>query len=150
MAVGEATWVRGYVTKDKFIRGRTLAEIEWTLGFHRGRFAQGIEVIRLDELPGPNQFELAGYSMVAEHRLRPAGGLDIGKIKSEAAASWALQGPERLVKVRVRTPHDPGGDPDVQYPPGLGAPQWKLTLQVRGTVVAEVDSYPDGRYRPML
>jgi len=150
MAVGDAARVAGYVTTDKFIRGRTLVEIEWTLGFHRGRFQQGIEVIRLDQLPSADQFELAGYSMVAEHRFQQPGGLDIGKIKSEAAASWALQGPERLVKVRVKTPHDPAADPDVQYPPGLGAPQWMLTSPVRGTVVAVVDSYPDGCYRPML
>jgi hypothetical protein len=150
MQVGELAWVSGYVTKEKFIKGRRLVEIEGILGYHAGRFAQGATFIKLNRLPLANEFELAAYSNVAEHRYRQPTDLDIPKIKKMAAESWSLAGFERLVKVRPRTAHNDDMAPDLQYPPGDAAPQWKLTALLPGMVVAVENTYPDGRYQPLL
>jgi hypothetical protein len=148
--IHQAVQVSGYVTKDKFIRGRAIVDIERTLGFHNGRFRGGIVVIRLDRLPTLSQFELAGYSMTAEHRFAAPSDLNIDKLKQLALESWSLIGVERLVKVRPNTEHDLNLAPDWQYPPGLGVPQWKLTTRLPGTVIDVIDSYPDGRYQPRM
>jgi hypothetical protein len=146
MNVGDKTFVSGYVTKDKFILGRTLQEIEKILGFQSGRLQQGIFVLALDRLPQENEFQLAAYSTIAEHHFVLPTDLNIDKIKSNAAASWSLTGPDRLVKVRAVTPHDPNLDLDEQYPPGQGAPQWKLLARIPATCIAVVNGYPDARY----
>ena len=147
MNVGDKMPVGGYVTKDKFILGRTLQEIEDILGFQRGRLAQGMFVLALDRLPQQNEFQLAAYSMTAEHHFTLPGDLEISKIKESAAGTWSLTGGDRLVKVRAVTPHDPNLDLDDQYPPGKGAPQWKLLARIPATCVAAVTRYPDGRYQ---
>jgi hypothetical protein len=148
MRVGDAVKVSGYITKEKFIAGRTLPEIEDILGYRRGRFVKGIVVVHPTRLPLASEFDLAAYSMVAEHRYAQPGGLDIAKVKQNAMASWALSGLERLVKVWPNTPHDRELEPDIQYPPGRGAPQWKLTAKLDGVVVDVVERYSEGRYRP--
>ena len=153
MQVGEPAWVIGYVTKEKFIKGRRLAEIERILGYHAGRFAHGATFIKLNRLPSLNEFELAAYSNVAGHRYRQPTDLDIPKIKKMAAESWSLTGFERLVKVRPGVEHNVDMSPDLQYPPGQAAPQWKVTVAwpgLQGTVVAVVNAYPDGIYQPVL
>jgi len=140
--------VSGYVTKDKFIRGRTVQQIEQILGFHPGRFRSGIAVVLLNRLPTLAEFELAAYSITPEHRFQRPTDLNIDKLKKMAAESWSLIGLERLVKVQPAIPHDPDVPPDKQYPPGLGAPQWKLKVKIPGTVIAVIGTYPEGRYRP--
>jgi hypothetical protein len=100
MNVGDIVSVSGCITKEKFIAGRTLVEIEKILGFHAGRLSGGISVVALTELPSLQQFDLAAYSNVAAHRHQTPVGLDIDKIKADAKASWAITGFERLVKVR--------------------------------------------------
>jgi RHS repeat-associated protein len=49
--------VRGYFTQDKFLRGKTPAEMEKILGLKPGTLRDGAEVITLGEIPKPNQFE---------------------------------------------------------------------------------------------
>ena len=51
MKIGESISVSGYITKEKFIAGRTLAEVEKILGFHPGRLSQGMAMAVLMELP---------------------------------------------------------------------------------------------------
>ena len=146
MNVGDIVTVSGCVTKDKFIAGRTLAEIEKILGFHRGRLSGGIAVVVLTELPDIEEFDLAAYSNVATHRHKTPGGLNIEKIKANAKATWTTIGFERLVKVLPALRHDPAMNPDIQYPPGYGAPQWIAKVSLRGRVVAVITDYPNGRY----
>lgn len=146
MKVGDLVSVSGCFTKDKFLDGRTLGEIEKILGFQVGRLAGGIAVVALTELPGPAQFDLAAYSNIATHRLQAPVGLNIDKLKLNAMATWATTGFERLVKVLPAVRHDPNMNPDIQYPPGRGAPQWNAKVQLRGKVVAVVTDYPNGRY----
>jgi hypothetical protein len=146
MNMGDILTVSGCITKEKFIAGRTLADIERILGFRQGRFIGGIAVVALLELPGMQQFELAGYSQVATHHHQTPSGLDIDKIKANAMATWSTVGFERLVKVRPAQGHDPNMNPDTQYPPGLGVPQWIATVPLQGRVVGMVADYPNGRY----
>jgi hypothetical protein len=146
MAVGDFVSVTGCITKEKFIAGRTAADIERILGFHRGRLAGGLTVVALLELPALNQFDLAAYSNIATHRFQMPTDLNIEKLKAAAWASWATTGFERLVKVLPTTRHDSNLNPDFQYPPGLGAPQWVAKTHLRGKVAGIVAEYPTGRY----
>ncbi len=146
MNLGDIFSVSGCFTKEKFIAGRTLAEIERILGFHAGRLSAGMAVVALLDLPALSQFELAAYSNVATHRHQVPDGLDLRKLKAEARAGWATFGFERVVKVLPAIRHDPAANPDIQYPPGQGAPQWIATVPVMAKVVALVSKYPDGRY----
>jgi hypothetical protein len=150
MPVGQLLSVSGCVTKDKCIRGKTIEEIERLVGFHRGRLSSGLTVVKLNRLPSLNEFELAAYSNVATHHHQQPTGLDIDKIKKLAVESWSLTGVERLVKVLAAVRHDNRLDPDFQYPPGQGIPQWKVTVQILGTVIAEVPGAPGSRYQPAL
>ena len=146
MKPGDLVRVSGCFTKEKFIAGRTLVEIERILGFRAGRLAHGMVVVALMELPAMDQFELAAYSNVATHRFKTPTDLNIEKIKAEAKASWATSGFERVVKVLPGTAHDPAMNPDVQYPPGQGAPQWISKVKLAAKVVGAVSGYPEARY----
>ena len=146
MKLGDVISVSGCVTKDKFIAGRSLAEIEKILGFKNGRFTQGIAIVALLQLPEMNEFELAAYSNVATHRHATPAGLNIEKLKAEAKSTWKLTGLERLAKVLPMIRHDSGVNPDIQYPPGQGAPQWLVRVQLRARVSGLVSDYPNGRY----
>ncbi|WEX10867.1 hypothetical protein [Chelativorans sp. AA-79] len=146
MRVNDPITISGYVTKEKYVCGRTLAELERLLGFAAGRFSKGVTVAKPRMLPGVNDFETAGYSQVAEHRHRPPSGLDYGVLRRLARESWALSGPESLIKFLPNIPHA-DLDPDVQYPPGKGVPQWRIAKPgVPGFVVAEITGYPQSRY----
>ncbi|MEO3435350.1 hypothetical protein [Inquilinus sp. CAU 1745] len=141
--------VRGYITQDKFLIGRTLAELERNLGFHTGRLMAGALFVKLDALPAKEAFELGGYSMTAKHRFEMPRGFDVSKLKAMAMERWTLTGPDRLIKVLAETLHDEDMTDDDQYPPGLGIPQWNITDAVPGTVVATPKTWSD-RYRPQL
>lgn len=148
MRVGDVILISGCVTKEKFIAGRTLLEIEKVLGFHTGRLSRGVAIAVLTELPEAGQFEMAAYSNIASHRYKTPERLDIDKLKAIARATWAETGFERLAKVFPGIRHDGALNPDIQYPPGYGAPQWVMKAQLRGKVVAVIDDYPNGRYLP--
>lgn len=152
MKVGDVfPGVTGYITQDKFLIGRTLAELERNLGFHTGRLMAGALFVKLDALPAKEGFELGGYSMTAKHRFDMPPGLDAAKLKSLVMERWTLTGPDRLIKVLATTRHDSTMEDDDQYPPGLGIPQWNILRQgsVPGTVVATPRTWSD-RYRPQL
>ena len=114
-------------------------------GFHAGRFSAGMVMAVLMELPGVQHFELASYSNIAAHQYRAPTGLDLENLKATAMSTWATAGLERLVKIVPRLGHDPGMKPDIQYPPGQGAPQWVSRIPLRARVVAVVSDYPNGR-----
>src|ERR1700694_1585741 len=113
MKVGDNAFVSGYITQDKFILGRTLEEMEQILGFQHNRFQEGVYVLTLNRLPSQSEFQLAAYSMIAEHRFKMPTDLNIDKIKQNAAGAWALSGGNRLVKVRTVALHDPKLDLDI-------------------------------------
>ena len=118
----------GYFTKLKYIIGCTGEELELRLGYEKGRFADGYSVYALIEIPDENMFQLRGYSMVPEqHFMEKYGSVSVGgDLKQEVVASFALDGPNSLVKIIPNKAHDENKDPDIQYPVGTGIPQWKI------------------------
>jgi hypothetical protein len=151
MSTGDLIEVNGYVTKDKFLVGRTLKEIEGYLGFHTGRLSAGATFVKLTRLPSVGEFQLAAYSMTAAHRHATPPELDISKLKSLAMESWKLVGGDRLIKVMPTVRHNPGMSDNEQYPPGAGVPQWRIMPAVRipGIIVAEPKTAADS-YKPLL
>ena len=138
MKLHEIIQVHGCITQEICIKGKTLPELERILGFQKGRLANGIVVATLIQLPTINQFELLGYTQVAEHKFGSAAirGLDTKKLKEMVLRDvFTLVGPKRLVKIIPNTSHDKSLSSDIQYPPGRGVPQWKLTSSVSARVV---------------
>ena len=81
--------------------------------------------------------------------------MDLPSLRRPSSSSHPLRGGcltgvERLVKVLATVRHDNSMDPDIQYPPGQGVPQWKVTVQIPGTVISEVSGAPGSRYQPAL
>ena len=145
MNLHDVMFVGGCITQDKFLKGRTLAELESILGYHQGRLSTGMTVVALLQIPGPNDFKLLGYSQVAEHRFNMPSQLDVDKLKQLVMnTAFALDGPNRLVKVLPNTRHNNDLSDDDQYPSGQGIPQWKLTSRIPSRVVAIVN--PGERY----
>jgi hypothetical protein len=96
MKVGDQISVSGFITKEKFIAGRTLAEAERIPGFHAGRFSHGAAIAILMELPDMQHFKLGAYSNVAAQNYQTPSGLDLDKLKATARVTWATTGFERL------------------------------------------------------
>lgn len=132
--------VNGCITQEHYIKGRSLSDLEQILGFERGRLQAGIVVAALIQVPNINQFQLLGYSQVAEHKFKGNDkGLDINKLKEMVMKDvFTTIGHKRLVKVIANKPHNAGKDNDVQYPPGQGVPQWKLTTPLPARITGVV------------
>lgn len=133
--------VRGCITQEKYIKGRTLSELESILGFHAGRLAEGATVAALLQVPNKSQFNLLGYTQVAEHKISKEAfkGLDTDKLKDLLLReTFTTVGVNRLVKVLAKTEHSKAMTDDEQYPPGWGVPQWKLTAEMPAQVIAEL------------
>src|SRR5262245_1975223 len=106
MHLNDIIQIKGCITQEIFIKGKTLPEIERILGFQKGRLDKGIVVAALLQLPAVNQFELLGYSQVAEHKFNKAAtdGLDKNKLKDTLLRNtFTLSGNKRLVKVMANT-----------------------------------------------
>ena len=133
----EIIQVKGCITQERYIKGKTLAELERLLGFQKGRLESGVVVAALIQLPAVNQFELLGYSQVAEHKFSADDRkLDINKLKQMVVEeTFTLVGNKRLIKVIANTRHNDAIENDLQYPPGLGIPQWKLTDRISARVL---------------
>lgn len=134
--------VRGCITQEKYIKGRTVGELENILGFHKGRLSKGIIVAALLQIPSKTQFELLGYTQVAGHKINDDTfkGLDVDKLKEIVMRdTFTTAGANRLVKVLPNIQHSEYMTNDEQYPPGYGVPQWKLTTKVNAKVVAIVN-----------
>jgi hypothetical protein len=123
-----------------------VAEVETILGYRPGRLALGMAIASLLQLPSVDGFELRPYSQIADHRFKIAAGLDLDKLKTIARSSWGIGGREGLVKVIPMIAHDPKMEPDMQYPPGKGAPQWMITRKVGARVEGIFTDYRNGRY----
>ena len=129
MQLQQIIQVKGCITQERYIKGRSLPELERLLGFEKGRLDKGIVVATLIQLPNINQFQLLGYTQVAEHKFKSIDPekLDVNKLKEMVLKdAFTLVGNKRLVKVIANTQHNAKIDNDTQYPPGQGIPQWKL------------------------
>jgi hypothetical protein len=70
---GHVIPVGGCVVSAKFVLGRPLATIEKILGLKPGELSGGGALLRLNRFPGPNEFDLAGYTNVAAYPGYPPG-----------------------------------------------------------------------------
>jgi hypothetical protein len=144
------TSVSGCITQEKYLKGRTLDQIERLLGFHTGRLKEGMIVAALTQIPQVGQFEFGGYTQVASHHFSDQYGkvvFDREMMKKKLVAEvFKIQGPDRLVKVMANIRHEESMLPDDQYPPGRGIPQWDLTAKIPARVIALVNEYPHGRF----
>ena len=143
MFVGQNISVKGFVTQQKYLSGRSLQQIELLLGYHAGRLSRGASFATLDRLPAIDEFETFGYSQVAAHRHVVPADLDPIGLRRMAMSAWSLVGPDRLIKAFATTPHDDSMNPDIQYRPGQGVPQWKIVRGVPGKVAAVLSRYGD-------
>lgn len=137
--MGKPIKAKGFVTQEKFLRGRSLYEIEKLIGYHEGRLKGGALILKAIALPPISHFELRGYSQVAGDKFKPLTGFDENKLKKISTEAWKLSGPDSLVKV---IPKVSGGT----YPPGLGIPQWELNQDIDFQLIADISSYPDGKW----
>jgi len=138
MHLHEIIAVSGCITQEHFIKGKTLSELERLLGFQKGRLANGAVVAALIQMPTAHQFDLLGYSQVAQHKFgsTATAGLDKDKLKEMVIKEvFTLAGNKRLVKIMANSSHNNHLDNDVQYPPGSGVPQWKLAGRVSARVI---------------
>ncbi len=143
MFINKSIRVTGCITQEKYIKGKSLTEVERILGFHAGRLGEGMVVAALQQIPAKDQFELLGYTQVAEHRFNTSAlkGLDADKLKETVRQNtFSLHGVNRLVKILPNILHQPFMKDEDQYPPGSGVPQWKLTSPVYAIVVAIVQA----------
>lgn len=139
MHLNESIQVRGCITQEKYVKGKTTRELERILGFKAGRLQPGFVMAALEQIPNNDQFDLLGYSQVAGHHFSPEAtkGLDVDKLKTMVRTEvFALAGLNRLVKILPNAPHQIYMSNDEQYPPGLGVPQWKLVKPVYAKIVA--------------
>src|SRR4249919_3043893 len=61
-SMGRIVSVKGFVTSEKFVRGRSLQEVERILGLLPGELQNGAVLLRLNAPPLPHQYELRGYT----------------------------------------------------------------------------------------
>lgn len=135
--------VRGFVTDEKFLRGRTLEAIETCLGFHRGRLAQGAAFVVLCNPPNFFEFSPKGYSQVAGHHYDEKYGnrqLDHVRLRRNIVQHWKDR-KTQIIKVYPTIRHNNDMTNDEQYPPGKGIPQWEVTVGLSGRVVAILSHY---------
>lgn len=133
--------VRGCITQEKYLKGRSTAELERILGFKTGRLFSGYVVAVLEQVPQLDEFELLGYTQVAGHKFGPEAlnGLDVNKLKQTVQQTvFSITGDNRLVKILPNLPHQQFMSNEEQYPPGLGVPQWKLLKPVYAMIIKVV------------
>jgi len=70
---GSVIPVRGCVVSAKYVLGRPLSSVETILGLKPGELSAGGALLRLNRLPGANEFDLAGYTNVAAYPGYPVG-----------------------------------------------------------------------------
>jgi hypothetical protein len=138
--IAPTTVLTGFFTSQKWLRGRSLSELEGLLGYRPGRLStKGASVYAFTRVPENWEFDLKGYTNVP-------GGMNIDPkwvaadlqasayyartgvrssetvLKDNSRASMTASGPNRLIKVKPLLL-----DPDDPYPPGKGIPQWRVS-----------------------
>ncbi len=60
--VGPLRQVQGYITQEKFIKGKNLTELERLLGLPAGKLRVGAYVLVFERLPQAQEFQLKSYT----------------------------------------------------------------------------------------
>ena len=145
--------LRGFFTSQKWLRGKTLDQMEVLLGYRTGRLSTlGAAVYAFTRAPENWEFEVAGYTNVS-------GGMSISSdwveadrkaaayyaktgmrssetvLKDNARASMTIDGENRLIKIKPLL-----DDPFDTYPPGHGIPQWRVSTEAaeKGTLQGDL------------
>lgn len=85
--LSDRQFVSGYITQEKFVKGRTPQDMEKILGLEPGILGNGVTIYKLSETPKPEQFEPHGYSqMPGGVPYKPGSKYPIGK----GAPQWKL------------------------------------------------------------
>lgn len=145
---GQTITATGYVTRLNWVDARAPGLVEQSLGYQSGRLSQGYAVGLLADPIRPNHAQFASLSTRSGGRdglpvadpeqdwLRPRvhdrmieeyGVAEVAKLLEKPADDPRnLVGGERIVKIFPAIRHN-GDNPEQEYPPGGGAPQYFLT-----------------------
>jgi hypothetical protein len=165
LVIGQPLNSAGCVTRLLDIIGREPTELEDRIGYHRGRLAKGYFIAVLKDRLAPGEFEFAGYTYFSGGKLGPPnkdaavnnartsvqndltkeiGSAGVTELQRRTAASIKTIGIERLAKCLPVIWHSEDMETDprlpIQYPPGSGIMQLKLTVKKTFLVVAEVSA----------
>jgi hypothetical protein len=98
-------WGEGFVTCYKFVAGRTLDEVERTLGLKVGELTSGAYILEFLALPTEDQFELKGYTQCPDgQNWSPASDYPAGL----GAPQWRIL-PNTFVPSRIAAVVQKGG-----------------------------------------
>jgi hypothetical protein len=149
---------KGFITRERWLIGRTSRQMARLLGFSLDRMALGARVYALKRLPRNDEFQFAGYTHWPNGE--PKGGREVlppnwiaidakwmrgpdERRKDLVRSTWTQTGPDRLVKVVPNIAHKEG---ETKYPPGDGVEQWRLDRRIEMNLVADLGT--DEVYRP--
>jgi hypothetical protein len=114
--------MKGFVTRERWLLGKTPVELASILGFAPTRMAQGAEVWSLTVLPRDDQFEFAGHTYWAGGKPRDGNVSVIPKAHADIDKRY-MKGPEERQKRNVRANLDALRDGAVgEGPPEGSAP----------------------------
>jgi hypothetical protein len=157
LAAGQIYFTAGFCTHAFLLRGKSLSELDYMLGFRSGRLAAGAALLFLEQSPDADDLELAGYTQFSDgaiqgHKVAPqdrAPRRMEALLKSEDGWSDAqirlykqkmigskivIAGPDRLAKLVPNTPEALHED----YPPGTGVFQVRIRRRLLFRVKAAI------------
>ena len=103
LAAGQIYFTAGFCTHAFLLRGKSLSDLERLLGYRSGRLAAGAALLFLEQLPGPDDLELARYTYFSDgaiqgHKLTPEDtaldGLET-TFSKQGAGAWVPFRPSR-------------------------------------------------------
>jgi len=139
LEVNKVIFAKGYFTESKYLYG-TKHDLERKIGYHTTRLEKGFFIAQLLKIPNLNEFELSGYSITPAHKFINPQKLDIQKLKELARNHFLKIGTVNLLKILPISLHNVNMADDIQYPIGLGIPQWKLIQPVAMMIIRKIES----------
>jgi hypothetical protein len=163
--LGEAVFLKGDVTQNRWVGARSGSEIERSLGFGAGRLSAGWTLLLLKQTLAPLDFEFSGLTIrsggrfglpadtadadkqrlrVSDEMRRTMGATDYEKLQrktlSQIGQTFDQKGEMRLVKIIPAERHSPTMKPSEQYPMGAGGLQWTLIRDCKFLVAVTVSA----------
>lgn len=143
--------VSGCITLDKYIRGKTLFEIEKEQGLKQGSLKNGMVVAALIRLPYKHEFDIKGHEKSIWHSTRRCNTKsdDTQLLKHTTIKhTWRTYGPNCVVKVLPAIHTNNAVEPPHSFMPVSSILQWVIVpaTHITARVVARVNNYPLGRY----
>jgi hypothetical protein len=142
-------YVTGFIVPKEFISNLSLADLERVLGFATGRLKNGAAFARLNAIPAVYELAYYGDTGTAAHRFEEKRNKTISKDELNKAAYQYLRPSTELIKVIPLDNPDPLMSEDENWPPGIGAMQYRLKMGVvkPAIVIDVIESYPGGMFR---